>query len=91
MGAEVKSMDIKKTQPTSTTDRTLNGKRVEEFVTDMKGEISKIHWTSKEELITYSKIVVGMTFIFGMAIYLMDLLIQGGLGVLNFLLRFIVG
>jgi len=40
--------------------------------------------TSREELLTYTKIVVGATFVFGMTIYLLDLLIQGTLGSLNY-------
>ena len=53
------------------------------FLGDLKDEFSKISWTSSEELVTYTKIVVIGTFIFGMGIYLMDLIIQGVLGGLN--------
>lgn len=90
MGAEVKSMEIKKPQQT-TSERTFSIKKMQEFVTDVKGEIKKITWTSRDELIFYTKLVVGATFSFGMAIYLLDLAIQAMLGSLNFLLRFISG
>lgn len=92
MGAEVKSMDIKKSQQSSTTtEQPLTKKRAQDFVADMKKEITQVQWTSKDELIVYTQIVVAMTFLFGIAIYLTDLAIQGSLQLLNFLLRFIAG
>lgn len=47
------------------------------FLGDIKDEFSKISWTNPEELIAYTKIVVIGTFLFGMGIYFMDLIIQG--------------
>jgi preprotein translocase subunit SecE len=88
VGAEVKSMEIKKPQQ-SATEQALTTKRVQAFVTDVKSEIQKITWTSREELLVYTKIVVGATLVFGMSIYVLDLLIQGTLGGLNLLLQFI--
>jgi preprotein translocase subunit SecE len=75
VGAEVKSMEIKKPQQT-TTEQVLSTKRLQDFVVDVKGEIQKITWTSRDELIFYTKLVVGATFVFGMAIYVLDLVIQ---------------
>lgn len=91
MGAEVKSMEVKKPQQTLAAERSFSFKKVQSFVADVKGEIQKITWTSREELVVYTKIVVGATFVFGMSIYLLDLLIQGTLGSLNFLLHLISG
>lgn len=91
MGAEVKSMEVKKTNSHTTVDQPVAKKKVQDFVTDLKSEIFKVEWTSKEELITYSKIVVITTFIFGMSIYLMDLLIQGTLSGLHTIIRLIAG
>ncbi len=91
MGAEVKSMEVKKPQHSTVSEQTLPTKRVQEFIADIKSEIHKITWTNREELLVYTKIVVGATFIFGMAIYLLDLIIQGTLGGLNFLINFIGG
>lgn len=92
MGAEVKSMEVKKPQQAvATTERSFSLKRARDFVTDVKSEIQKITWTSREELVVYTKIVVGATFAFGMVIYLLDLLIQGTLGTLNFFLHLISG
>ena len=90
MSAEVKSMDIKKA-PTTVKDSAVSIKKAQNFVTDVKSEIYKIHWTNREELITYTKIVIGATFVAGMAIYTLDLSIQGALNTLNFMLQFLFG
>ena len=84
-------MEIKKPQQTATTEQTFSFKKIQDFIADIKAEIKKITWTSRDELIFYTKLVVGATFSFGMAIYLLDLAIQAVLGSLNFLLRFISG
>jgi len=90
VGSEVKSMEIKKTQ-TSAVNSSLNIKKAQTFVADIKSEIHKVEWTSQSELIVYTKIVIVATFIFGMSIYLMDLVIQGTLTGLNVLLTYLVG
>jgi preprotein translocase subunit SecE len=90
VGAEVKSMEIKKPQQ-SINEQVLSSKKVRDFVTDIKSEIRKITWTSREELLFYTKLVVGATFVFGMAIYVLDLLIQATLGGLNFFLHLLGG
>jgi preprotein translocase subunit SecE len=87
VGAEVKSMEAKKPQQSTATERTLIIKQVKEFVGDIKSEINKITWTSREELLVYTKIVIGATFAFGMSIYILDLMIQGILSGLNLLLN----
>jgi preprotein translocase subunit SecE len=87
VGAEVKSMEVKKPQQSTTTERTLIIKQVKEFVEDIKSEINKITWTSRDELLVFTKIVVGATLAFGMSIYLLDLIIQSVLSGLNLLLN----
>jgi preprotein translocase subunit SecE len=91
VGAEAKSMEVKKPHHSTKSAHTLATKRVKEFVEEIKSEIQKITWTSREELLAYTKIVIGATFIFGMAIYFLDLIIQGVLNGLNLLLNFIGG
>ena len=91
VGAEVKSMEVKKPQQATATERSFSLKKMQDFIADVKSEIQKITWTSREELVAYTKIVVGATFVFGMSIYLLDLMIQGTLGSLNFLLQLISG
>lgn len=90
MGAEIKSMEIKKPQQTAT-EQAISTRKVADFIADVKAEIQKITWTNREELIFYTKLVVGATFVFGMAIYVLDLVIQGTLGSLNFLMHLISG
>ena len=47
------------------------------YWTELKQELKKVTWTAKDELILFTKIVVGTTFIFGLGIYVVDLLIKG--------------
>lgn len=91
MGAEVKSMDIKKLQTASIGDKPLKKARVQDFVADIKSEILKINWTSREELIVYTQIVVVSTFVLGIGIYATDLFIQGFLHSVSYLFSFISG
>ncbi len=56
------------------------------FLENLKTEFHKISWTSREELISYTKIVVSSTFIAGFAIYGVDLVIQGVLNFLSYLI-----
>lgn len=90
MGVEAKSMEMKKIQAPSA-DKSISTQKVKSFVGDIKSEIQKVHWTSREELLTYTKIVIMTTFLFGMAIYFVDMIIQGALGGLSFLMRLIAG
>ncbi len=83
--------------------KVMNDKRVQQqaenlsetgfvnFVGEIKSEFKKVSWTSKEELNTYTKIVVAATFLFGLGVYFMDVIIQTGLSTLNIALRFIAG
>lgn len=83
------TMDIRDSQ--ATTQKKQQSKSSTSFVGDIKTEVQKISWTSKEELIAYTKIVVAATFILGMGIYFTDILIQTCLSALNTIVRLIVG
>ncbi len=92
---EVKPIEIKKvaTSTPKIKDREnslMMGKSVE-FIGEVKEELQKISWTSGEDLKTYTQIVVGSTFFFGMGIYLLDLFIQSVLNSLAFAIRLIAG
>jgi preprotein translocase subunit SecE len=87
VGAEVKSMEVKKPQQSAVQEKIWTAKKATEFVSDVKAEINKIDWTNRSELIAYTKIVVGATFIVGMAIYGLDLSIQTVLSGLTSLLQ----
>lgn len=84
----LKVMDENKVQQKT---ENISNTGVIEFVGDIKSEFNKVSWTSKEELKVYTKIVVGATFVFGLAVYVMDILIQLALHTLNVSLRFIAG
>ncbi len=90
MTLDVKRMSTKKGQSTAN-DNSLNLKKAGEFVGDVKGEFKKISWTEPDQLKTYTKVVVGATFVFGLGIYLLDLAIQGGLMLIEKILRVILG
>jgi len=89
MNADVKSMDIKKTPTTSTRESTNYAKKLENFIVEIKGEIYKVHWTNRDELLFYAKIVAIATLFFGMSIYVLDLIIQNTLSALSAVLNLI--
>lgn len=62
-----------------------------EFIGEVKGELKRIHWTSKEELKVYTRIVVIATFMLGMSIYVVDLLLRSSLAGLSAIMRLITG
>lgn len=82
-------MDLKNTHSTAA-DKASRKKTVE-FVGEVKQELKKIDWTSKDELKAYTKIVLVSTFLFGMAIYFIDLIIQSVLNSFSFIVRFFGG
>ena len=90
MASDVKTMDIKKVK-VSSSEKARNVESLKEYVADVKAEITKIHWTSRSELLAYTKIVVLSTLIFGMSIYFVDMLIQTLLASLSYLLQIIAG
>lgn len=95
MTAEVKAMDLKKTQQSVTVSTSKEPLAVtpstKDLLADVKSEFSKISWTDSEELRLYTKMVVGATFTMGMSIYVVDLLIQGVLNSLGNVIQFLFG
>lgn len=61
------------------------------FVSELKEELKKVSWTTKAELISATKIVIGATFCFGIGIYFVDLLIKGVLELTKNTIHFIFG
>lgn len=47
-----------------------------DFFGDVKTEFFKVTWTSKEELVSYTKIVVSLTLALGMMVFFADLFIK---------------
>lgn len=97
MAAEVKAMEIKKSQQlakpvsASATEAPSKAGDWKDVLGNIKAEFGKISWTTPEELSAYTKIVVAGTFLFGMGIYVMDLVIQLVLNSLSFVMRLIGG
>lgn len=100
MVMEVKPMDVKKSQAgtgLSAAPKEASSKEVAarwsvgQFIGEIKEELKKISWTTSEELKVYTQIVVVATFIAGMGIYFIDLLIQFCLNGLALIARLIAG
>jgi len=61
------------------------------FIGDLKEELKKVSWTTKSELNSSTKIVLGSIFCFGIGIYIIDLLVKGVLGLVKSGVLFIFG
>ncbi len=61
------------------------------FVQELKEELKKVSWTTKEELRLSTKIVIGAIFLFGLGIYLFDLVIKGALDFIALIVHFLFG
>lgn len=84
--------DVKKTHSVASQkgyNSAVAGSSIVDFIGDVKSEFKKINWTSREELLVYTKVVVATTFFFGISIYVADLVIQSVLMGLNAIIRWI--
>ena len=61
------------------------------YIQDLKDELKKVSWTSQEELVFSTKMVVITTFFFGLGIYFVDFVIKGGLELVKTVIHFIFG
>ncbi len=93
MAISSRTMELKKVQNVtpSKEEASLKKFRFRDFIEEVKSEFRQITWTSKEELIAYTKIVVGFTFMLGLGVYLVDLSIQSVMNILTWLTRLISG
>lgn len=89
-GERIQRMDVKKGRSTSASGK-MEGRKVIEFVGEVKQELKKVEWTGKDELKSYTKIVLVSTAIFGLFIYLIDLLMQGLLSGIHLIFKFFTG
>ena len=46
------------------------------FIQEMKDQMKKVSWTTKEELYVCGRVVIGAIFTLGIGIYVIDLLIR---------------
>lgn len=91
MASEVKYMEANKVQQKAAAESAVSKVRVRDFVEEVKAEVHRITWTSREELQVYTKIVVATTLVFGLGIYCVDLIIQGTLSGLGFFVHLLGG
>lgn len=87
MGVQVDKLESpKEAQETIEVKSTKMG-----YLAELKKELRQVTWTSKDELIMFTKIVVGATFALGLGIYGVDLLIKGCLTGFKTLIHLIFG
>ncbi len=88
-------MDAKLNQSRLSNDASLpqasKKKRAFNYIQELKEELKKVSWTTKEELKLSTKVVIGATFLFGLGIYLFDLVIKGALDLVALVVHFIFG
>lgn len=66
-------------------------KKKESFFRAVIGELKKVTWTSKAELILSTKVVMISIFLFGLAIYVCDLAIHSVINGMGNLVKMIFG
>jgi preprotein translocase SecE subunit len=69
----------------------FNAKKAAHFIGDVKGEFKKIAWTPKDQLSTYTKVVIGSTIALGVFIFSVDLFLRGALLSIDKFIRFFTG
>ena len=67
------------------------GEKKSSYFREVQNELKRVSWTSREELIFCTKAVIVATFLFGFAVYLVDLAIRGGMDLAAALVRMIFG
>jgi preprotein translocase subunit SecE len=89
------AMDVKLNQPRLSTDAPVQQaskkKRAFNYIQELKDELKKVSWTTKDELKLSTKVVIGATFLFGIGIYLFDLVIKGCLDFVALVVHLIFG
>ena len=61
------------------------------YFRQVQQELKKVSWTSKKDIIFFTKVVLMATFLMGLTIYVADISIREILSLLSFLSRMIVG
>jgi len=59
------------------------------YFREVQNELKKVSWTTKTELVSCTKIVLGATLVFSIAIYIADLFIKNGLHFINLIFKWI--
>lgn len=82
---------VKMQDETDKNNTKLSRDKLFSVVGEIKTEIQKVTWTEKKELLSYTKVVMGCTFVFGLGIYLVDLAINTCMDGLSTLVKIIAG
>lgn len=69
----------------------IGEKKKVSYFREVQNELKKVTWTSREELIFCTKAVVIATFLFGLAIYVVDLGIRGMLDLAGKIVQMVFG
>ena len=59
------------------------------YLEELKAELKKVSWTTQEELLFSTKVVILSIFVFGFGIYFFDLVIKGILDLVALVVHFI--
>ena len=70
---------------------TKHRKQETSYFRSVQEELKKVTWTSKKELVLSTKVVIAATFVFGFAIYFVDLALRGVLDGIGSFVRMIFG
>ena len=84
-------MSVKVEQLDSQLGKATQKARRGSYIQQLKDELSKVTWTTKEETLFATKTVVIATFIFGIGSYLADISIRGVLNALSGFFHLIFG
>lgn len=87
---------VPKKTPTQTSTSTpptakFGLKNILDYIDDIKTEFYKITWTTREELIVYTQIVVVATFLMGIAVFFVDVLLQSAMALLRMIVQALFG
>ncbi len=83
------TMDVRKVQGLAAAKSTRV--RALTSLNEIKQEFKKLTWPTKDELIAYTKIVIGATFTVGLGIYFIDLIVQGVLSGVSAIVQWMAG
>jgi preprotein translocase SecE subunit len=61
------------------------------YVQEIKNELKRVSWTTKEELTRSTKVVIAVTFACGIGIYFVDLLVKGSLDFISYVTYKLLG
>lgn len=63
--------------------------RLKAYLKGVQGEVKKIQWTSRADLVRFTRLVLISTVLFGFLVYLADICVRFGLDMLKAVFRMI--